>query len=57
MKRAIDAGENVVIWPGDLEGKDINEMIMLGYDVISVIDQNIFSGLEAQMKFTFYKKV
>lgn len=57
MKGAIDAGENVVIWPDDLEGKDINEMIMHGYDVISVINQNIFSGLEAQMKFTFYKKV
>jgi len=60
IKNAIDAGEKVVIWPNDIVGKDINEMVQRGHSMTelkSIIDQNIFSGLEAQMKYTIWKKV
>ena len=32
-------------------------MVMSGLDVQSVIESNIYSGLEAQLKFTTWKKI
>jgi hypothetical protein len=60
MQDAIKLGHNVVIWPDQLEGKDINEMILSGIssgEVERIISSNTFSGLEAQTRFTFWKKV
>ena len=55
--RTIDRGDSVVIWPTSIEEKDINDMVMLGVDVQSVIESNIYSGLEAKLKFTTWKKI
>lgn len=60
MQNAIKSDHYVVIWPSNLEGKDINEMIMNGKtkaEIQSIISSNTFKGLEAQAKFTFWKKV
>jgi len=60
MQDAIKLSHNVVIWPDQLEGKDINEMIMSGIssgEIEEIISSNTFSGLEAQTRFTFWKKV
>lgn len=60
MLNAIKSDHYVVIWPSNLEGKDINEMIMSGKtkaEIQSIISSNTFKGLEAQAKFTFWKKV
>ena len=57
ISKTIDAGEKVVIWPSGINDKDINDMVMSGLDVQSVIESNIYSGLEAKLKFTTWKKI
>jgi transcription elongation factor Elf1 len=57
IERTIDAGEKVVIWPSGIDDKDINDMVMSGLDVQSVIESNTYSGLEAKLKFTTWKKI
>ena len=57
IAKIIDAGDSVVIWPNGIDDKDINDMVMSGLDVQSVIDSNTYSGLEAQLKFTTWKKI
>ena len=57
IAKTIDAGHSVVIWPNGIDDKDINDMVMSGLDVQSVIDSNTYSGLEAQLKFTTWKKI
>ena len=53
----IDSGDPVVIWPESIDDKDINDMVMSGLDVQSVIESNTYSGLEAKLKFTTWKKI
>jgi len=60
MSEAINSGYNVVIWPNNVKGKDINEMIMNGLssdEIEDIISSNTFKGLQAQTKFVFWKKV
>jgi transcription elongation factor Elf1 len=57
ISRVIDRGERVVIWPSTIKEKDINEMILSGLNVQSVIELNTYSGLEAKLKFTTWKKI
>jgi hypothetical protein len=60
MQDAIKLGHDVVIWPNTIAQKDINEMIMAGQtkdEIESIISSNTFSGLQAQTKFVFWKKV
>ena len=57
---AIKSDNYVVIWPNTIKGKDINEMVMSGLtvsEIEDIISSNTFSGLEAQAKFIFWKKV
>ena len=53
----IDSGESLVIWPNGIGDKDINDMVMSGLDVQSVIESNTYSGLEAKLKFNTWKKI
>ena len=57
IQRAIDNGSRVVIWPESIDEKDINDMVMCGLDAQSVIKSNTYSGLEAKLKFTNWKKI
>jgi len=57
ISRVIEDGQKVVIWPSTIEEKDINEMILSGLNVQSVIESNTYSGLEAKLKFTTWKKI
>lgn len=57
MEKAIDKGYKVVIWPKDIEEKDINDMVIAGIDVSRVIEQNTFSGLLAKCKLKEWKKI
>ena len=57
---AIKSDNYVVIWPNTVKGKDVNEMVMGGLtisEIEDIISSNTFSGLEAQAKFIFWKKV
>ncbi len=57
ISRVIEDGQKVVIWPSTIKEKDINDMVLSGLDVQSVVESNIYSGLEAKLKFTAWKKV
>jgi len=57
IDKTIQQGNKVVIWPSDIKQKDINDMVLSGLDVESVVESNIYSGLEAKLKFTNWKKV
>jgi ssDNA-binding Zn-finger/Zn-ribbon topoisomerase 1 len=55
--RTIDKGDSVVIWPTGIKEKDINDMVLSGHDVQSLVESNVYSGLEAQIKFNYWKRV
>ena len=57
ISKCISRGESVVIWPSGIVEKDINDMILAGHDVQSVIKLNTYSGLEAKVKFNNWKKI
>jgi len=60
VERAVKNNYRVVIWPNNVEGKDINEMIMDGMtesEIKEIIDTNTFSGLRALTEFTYWKKL
>jgi transcription elongation factor Elf1 len=57
ISRVIEMGQKVVIWPSTIKEKDINDMVLSGLDVQSMIESNTYSGLEAKLKFTTWKKI
>ena len=57
IEKAIDSHFPVVIWPNDIVEKDINDMVLSGLDVQSVIESNTYSELEAKLKFSLWKKI
>lgn len=56
MTTVIKANAKVVIWPQKYQQKDINDMVLDGLDVRKIVRQNTFQGLEAQLKFTGWKR-
>ena len=57
IERSINNNQRVVIWPSNITDKDINDMVMSGLDVQSVVESNTYQGLEAKLKFTTWKKI
>ena len=57
IEKCIEKGEQVIIWPTMIGDKDINDMVLSGHDIMSVLKSNTYSGLEAQIKFNNWKKV
>ena len=57
ISKTIDSGDSVVIWPDGIDDKDINDMVMSGLDVQSVIESNTYAGLEAKLKFNTWKRI
>ena len=53
----ISRGEKVVIWPSHIQEKDINDMVLSGHDVQSIVDDNVYDGLEANLKYTTWKRI
>ena len=57
IERCIERNQKVVIWPSNIVEKDINDMVLAGHDVMSMIKLNTYSGLEAKLKFNTWKKI
>ena len=55
--KTIDRGDKVVIWPTSIKQKDINDLVIAGYDPENMLESNTYSGLEAKVKFNEWKKV
>ena len=56
MSRHIQDGDSIVIWPSNIEQKDINDMVMGGQSVQTLVESNVYSGLSAKLKFNEWKK-
>ena len=59
MYDVIDKGYNVVVWPEDLQLKDVNDLIISGMTKIQVknlISKHTYSGLKALTNMTNYRK-
>ena len=57
IRKTIDSGNSIIIWPSNIIEKDINDMILSGHNVMSVLKSNTYSGLEAKIKFNIWKKI
>ena len=57
ISNTIARGERVVIWPSTIHEKDINDMVLAGHDVQSIVESNTYDGLEAHLKFTTWKRI
>ena len=59
LQKFITNGYSVCIWPEGVNGKDINDMILNGMstdEIISVIDTNTYSGLQADFILSQWRK-
>ena len=57
ISNTISSGGSVVIWPNNVKEKDINDMVLAGHDVQSIVESSIYKGLEATLKFTTWKRI
>ena len=60
MERAIKKNFHICIWPSSMEQKDINDMIKFGLttdSIHSIIKENTFVDLKAQLQFNLWRKV
>ena len=57
ISSTIAKGDSVVIWPSHVHEKDINDMVLAGHDVQSIVESNIYNGLEANLKFNTWKRI
>jgi hypothetical protein len=57
LQRLIDSDERVVMWPEDIEGKDVNDMVKDGVDVMAILQKHVYSGIKAQLELTRWRKV
>ena len=56
IERHIKQGDKVVIWPNNINEKDINDMLLAGIAVETVVKSNTYTGLTAQLKFNEWKR-
>ena len=57
IERCINRGDQVVIWPSNIQEKDVNEMILAKHNICDIIKTNTFSELKAKLKLNLWKKV
>jgi len=57
INKTINGGYKVVIWPTSIVEKDINDMVLGGHKIMSVLESNTYSGLQAKVKFNNWKKI
>ena len=50
IKKIIELGYKIVIWPKTIMEKDINDMVLKNIDVLSTIFKHTYSGIKAKMK-------
>lgn len=56
-EKFIKNGNSIVVWPDYVKEKDINDMVLAGYNPQEIIESNTFSGLSAKIKLNNWKKV
>ena len=51
IEKAIKLNKKVVLFPKEVIAKDINEMVLKRYDIMSIIKKNTYHGLKAKLRF------
>ena len=60
MYKVIEQDYNIVIWPDDIQLKDVNDIIKSGVStnqLKEIITNNTYSKLSAMTKLNYWKKV
>lgn len=60
MNNCIERDRKICIWPTSIKHKDVNDIISSGMsreELMRIIDENTFRGLEAKLKFTQWKRI
>ena len=60
MYKVIENDYNIVIWPEDIQHKDVNDMIIGGltkHQIKNIIQDNTYSKLSALTKLNHWKKI
>ena len=57
IEKVIKQGKKVVIFPTRITQKDINDMVLAGIDVNSVLESNTYQSLKATIKYNEWKKL
>lgn len=60
MEKVLERGQKVVIWPPNLEQKDINDMVLAGIkpvDIELIMDNNTYEGLDGKLALMIWKRV
>jgi len=60
MYKLVEQGYNIVIWPDDIQLKDVNDMIISGLTkekISDIISNNTYSKLSALTQLNYWKKV
>ena len=60
INKFIEKGYSVCLWPDTVREKDINEMVLSGKSIESIMDTintNTFQGMEAKLRFASWRKV
>ena len=55
INKTIDRGDQIVIWPSNIHEKDINDMVLSGHNVKSIVESNTYSSLKAKLSLTIGK--
>lgn len=59
IEKYIDDGYRVCLWPSNVDGKDVNEMVLNGHEpeeLKIIVDKNSFIGLEAKLNMQTWRK-
>lgn len=59
MRKMINMGYTVCIWPDKIKEKDINDMIMSGINInnlLDIINESSYKELEAKLRFAMWRK-
>lgn len=61
LEKNINAGYSVCMFPEHINQKDINDMVLhddkTSDELIDIINKNTFTGIEAKLKYTTWKKI
>ena len=60
MYKVIEQDYNVVVWPDDIQLKDVNDLIKSGVSQLElkdIISNNTYSKLGALTKLNYWKKI
>jgi hypothetical protein len=57
LRKTINMGRKVVIWPSSIKEKDINDMVLAGHTIHKIIEERTFQGPRAMLEFETWSKV